>query len=125
MKYKMMTAKEIVDLLYEMPDDEQMLYFTYDDCTDFEEGDEPDGGVYCVKFTRIFDEFDKVFAIGYMGGGSTVAYDLYGCVDNTYDSTYLKEFCTKKLQEFLDTWCEWGQPGTVCEKVCVEIIKED
>lgn len=121
MKYKMLTAKEIVDLLLEMPNGKQELYFTYDNCSDFEEYDEPSGGWYCAKFTRIFDELDKVFAMGYMGGGSTEVYDIYGLVDNSSDKECVKKFCTKKLQAFMDTWCEWGQPGRTCDRVCVEI----
>ena len=119
MKYKMMTAEEIVDLLLEMPVN-KYLHFTFDNCEEFEEGDEPSGW-YGVMFTRIFDEFDKVFAFGYMGGGCTEAYDMYANVEDSRDKESVKKFCAKKLQYFLNQ-----ESGTTyaCEKVCVE-IKED
>ncbi len=117
--YKMMTAKEVVDLLCGM-EDERELYFTFDDCEEFEEGDEPEGW-YGVKFTRIFDEENKVFAFGYMGGGCTEAYDLYMYVEDSRDEEMVKKFCTERLQRFLNQ-----EQGTAyaCEKICVE-IEED
>ena len=117
--YRMMTAKEVVDMLYKMPDN-AALYFTFDDCDIFEEGDEPEGW-YGVKFTQIFDETDWLFAIGYMGGGSTEVYDIYGLIDNSDNEESVKEFCAEKLQKFMNYWCG---VSCGCEKICVE-IKED
>ena len=119
MKYKMMNAEEIVNLLLEMPVN-KYLHFTFDNCEEFEEGDEPSGW-YGVMFTRIFDEFDNLFAVGYMGGGCTEVYDMYANVEDSRDKESVKKFCAKKLQYFLNQ-----ESGTAyaCEKVCVE-IEED
>lgn len=116
MKYKMMNAEEIVDLLYELPLN-TTLYFTFDDCEEFEEGDEAEGW-YGVKFTTIFDEFDAVFAFGYMGGGCTEAYDIYANVEDSDDKESIKKFCAKKLQYFLN---QEQDTTYACERVCVEI----
>jgi hypothetical protein len=108
-----MTAKEVIDLLFTMRRDKRELDFTFNQDTD-----EDISGWYGVKFTKIFDEYDCLFAIGYYGGGSTEVYDVYGLVDNSDNEESVKQFCTDKLQKFMNTWCDSSYP---CEKICVEI----
>ena len=117
--YKMITAKEAIDLLFALPSKERMLSFTFDDL-DLEPDCNPSGW-HGIQMTRIFDEWNGVFAIGYWGGGSTVAYDIYGHVEDDNDRDSVKTFCTQKLQEYMNNWCDFIGP---CEKICVE-IEED
>jgi hypothetical protein len=119
MKYKMMTAAEAIDRLFTLKIKNKTLDFTFDDIDKYPEC-KPEGW-YGMKLIKIFDEEDCVFAMGYYGGGSTEAYDIYGMVDNSDDIKCVKEYCTKRLQDFMNTWCDSFEP---CEKVCVE-IKED
>ncbi len=116
MQYKMMTASETIDFLFGLPRNKREVDFTFDDINK-----DPDcdvSGWYGVKFTKIFDEMDYIFAMGYWGGGSTEVYDVYGSVDNSYDEECVKEYCTIKLQNFMNTW---NEVGGYCEKICVEI----
>ncbi len=121
-KYKMMTAKEAIDYLVETKD--KAFDFTFDDCEDFEEYNDPSGW-YGVKIMDIFNEHPYgYFVMGYWGGGSTEGYDIYGCVDNADNIEDVKEFMADKLQGFMNQWCDWVRLGETCEKICVE-IKED
>jgi hypothetical protein len=116
--YKMMTAKETVDYLFELPRKERELSFTFDGL-DMDPDCAP-SGYHGIKMTQIFDEFSGVFAIGYWGGGSTVVYDIYSSVDDG-NRDYVKEFCAQKLQEYMnDCWDSYGN----CTKICVEIKGE-
>jgi hypothetical protein len=119
MKYKMMTATEAIDKLFALKTKTKTLDFTFDDL-DLDPDLEPSGW-YGMKLMKIFDEEDYVFVMGYYGGGSTEAYDIYGMVDSSDDEDCVKEYCTKRLQDFMNTWCSSFEP---CEKICVE-IKED
>lgn len=115
MKYKMMTAEEAIEELFEL-DRPCGLDFTFDDID--EDPDCDPSGWYGMKLTKVFDECDYVFAIGYYGGGSTKVYDIYGLVDNSDIEECVKKYCTDKLQKFMNTWCDsFG----CCEKICVEI----
>lgn len=116
MSYKMMTAKETIDYLFELPRKERELSFTFDNL-DFDPDCVPSGW-HGIKMMRIFDEWHDVFAVGYWGGGSTVAYDIYGCIEDDNDSGCVKEFCVNKLQEYMNNWSDLF---TTCEKICVEI----
>lgn len=119
MKYKMMTAKEAVDKLFSLKTTTKAIDFTFDDIDK-----DPDcivSGWYGIKLVKIFDEDDDIFAMGYYGGGSTEAYDIYGMVDNSDVEDRVKEYCAERLQNFMNTWCDTFEP---CEKICVE-IKED
>ena len=114
MKYKMMTAKQTIDELFNR--ESRQLDFTFDDIN--QDPDCDPSGWYGLRLTKIFDEDDYVLAIGYYGGGSTEVYDIYGLVDNSDDEDYVKEFCTKKLQDYMNTWSESNYD---CKKICVEI----
>lgn len=118
MKYKMMTAAEAVEQLFK-PEQQNALDFTFDDIDKDPNCDI--SGWYGMKVLRIFDEEYGVFAMGYYGGSSTEAYDIYGMVDNSDDIECVKEYCAARLQSFMNTWCDSFEP---CEKICVE-IKED
>lgn len=118
MKYKMMTAAEAINRLFEMERFKE-LSFTFDNIDEDSECDP--SGWYGMKLMKIFDEEDYVFAMGYYGGGSTEVYDIYGIVDNSSNVECVKEYCTKRLQNFMDTWCDSFEP---CEKICVEIKEE-
>lgn len=118
--YKMMTAREVIDTLFEMPDGNQNLDFTFDDIDTYPEV-EPCGW-YGIKLTKLFDEWDKVLAIGYWGGGSTVVYDIYNRVDNSDNDESVKEFCVDQLQYFMNMWCD---STGACEKICVEITQQN
>ena len=113
--YKMMTAAEAIDTLFGM-ERSQRLAFTFDNLDEDPEIDP--SGWYGMKLTQIFDEEDYVFAMGYYGGGSTEVYDIYGMIDNSDNEECVKEYCTKRLQNFMNTWCDTIAP---CEKICVEI----
>jgi hypothetical protein len=115
MKYKMMTAAEAIEELFKM-ERSRDLSFTFDNIDEDPEC-EPEGW-YGMKLTKIFDEEDYVFAVGYYGGGSTEVYDIYGMVDNSDDIECVKKYCTKRLQSFINTWCDTFES---CEKICVEI----
>ena len=117
--YKMMTAAEAIEELFKLKTRTKKLAFTFDDI-DIDPNCEPSGW-YGMKLTKIFDEEDCVFAMGYYGGGSTEAYDIYGMVDNSDNIECVKEYCAARLQNFMNTWCDSFEP---CEKICVE-IKED
>ena len=120
MSYKMMTAKQTIDFLFNLPETQREVDFTFDDIDK-----DPDcdvSGWYGVKLTKIFDETDYVFVMGYWGGGSTEAYDIYGLIDNSDDEDCVKEFCTEKLQNFMNCWCD--DSFNHCKKICVE-IEED
>lgn len=114
--YKMMTAAEAIDKLFTLKTKTKTLDFTFDDL-DLDPDLEPSGW-YGMKLTKIFDEDDYVFAMGYYGGGSTETYDLYGMVDDVDDIERVKEYCTKRLQNFMNTWCDLSVP---CAKICVEV----
>lgn len=113
--YKMMTAAEAIDRLFALKTKTKKLDFTFDNIDEYD--DEPSGW-YGMKLMKIFDEEDYVFVMGYYGGGSTEAYDIYGMVDNSDDIECVKEYCTKRLQNFMNTWCDSFEP---CKKICVEI----
>ena len=113
---KMMTAAEAIEELFEMERPRE-LAFTFDDIN-IDPECEPSGW-YGMKMLRIFDEDDWVFAMGYYGGGSTEAYDIYGSVEDSYNTKSVKEFCAKKLQMYMNTWCDSSE--NLCEKICVEI----
>ena len=119
MKYKMMTAAEAIEELFKL-DGRHTLDFTFDDL-DKDKDCEPSGW-FGMRLMRIFDEEDYVFTMGYYGGGSTEAYDIYGMVDDSYNIGRVKEYCTKRLQNFMNTWCDSFEP---CEKICVEIKEEN
>lgn len=116
MKYKMMTAAEAIDRLFSLKTKTKRVDFTFDDI-DLDPDCDPSGW-YGMKLMKIFDEEDYVFVMGYWGGGSTEAYDIYGMVDNSDDEECVKEYCTARLQNFMNTWCGTLNP---CEKICVEI----
>ena len=116
--YKMMTAAEAIDELFKM-ERQRDLSFTFDNIDEDPNCDV--SGWYGVKLMKIFDEEDYVFVMGYYGGGSTEAYDIYGMVDNSDNIECVKEYCTKRLQNFMNTWCDTFKH---CEKICVE-IEED
>ena len=113
--YKMMTAVEATEELFKMERPSE-LAFTFDNIDEDPEYDP--SGWYGMKLMKIFDEDDGVFAMGYYGGGSTEAYDIYGMVDNSSDKECVKEYCAARLQNFMNTWCDSFEP---CEKICVEI----
>ena len=114
MKYKMMTAKQTINELFES--EQKQLDFTFDDI-DKDPDCEPSGW-YGLRLTKIFDENDYVLAIGYYGGGSTEVYDIYGLLDNSDDEECVIEFCTQKLQDYMNIW---NTVNDYCEKICVEI----
>lgn len=116
MKYKMMTATEAIDRLFALKTKTKTLDFTFDNI-DEDPNCEPSGW-YGMKLTKIFDEEDCVFVMGYYGGGSTEAFDIYGMVDNADDIECVKEFCAKKLQTYMDIWYDSSES---CKKICVEI----
>lgn len=116
MSYKMMTASEAIDRLFGLKTKTKRVDFTFDDL-DMDPELEPSGW-YGMKLMKIFDEEDYVFAIGYWGGGSTEVYDIYRMVDNSGDEDCVKEYCTARLQSFMNTWCDTFKP---CNKICVEI----
>ena len=119
MKYEMMTATEAIDRLFTLNEETNGLNFTFDNIDENPEC-EPSGW-YGIKLMKIFDEDDYVFALGYWGGGSTEVHDIYGMVENSDNEECVKEYCTARLQSFMNTWCDSFEP---CEKICVE-IKED
>lgn len=116
--YKMMTAAEAIEELFKL-DKPSKLAFTFDNID--EDPDCDPSGWYGMRLMQIFDEDDYVFVMGYYGGGSTEAYDIYGMVDDSDNVERVKEYCAKRLQSFMNTWCDSFEP---CEKICVE-IKED
>ncbi len=121
MKYKMLTAKEAIDYLVETKD--KSFDFTFD-ILNLDPDVEPSGW-YGVKIINIFDENPYgFFVMGYYGGGSTDGYDIYGNVGDADNIEEVKAFMTRKLQVYMNIWCEWTQLGGVCEKICVE-IEED
>lgn len=122
--YKMMTAKEVIDKLWEMPECNRKLDFTFDDL-ELEPDSTPEGW-YGVKITQIFDEYYDVLALGYYGGGSTEVYDLDREIYNSDKWLYqgedaIKQICIEKLQNFMNFWCD----GDSCIKICVEIEEEE
>lgn len=114
MKYKMMTARQAIDELFNM--ESKQLDFTFDDID--KDPDCDPSGWYGLRLTKIFDEDDYVLAIGYYGGGSTEVYDIYGLVDNSDNEEYVKEFCAKKLQDYMNAWSGLNND---CKKICIEI----
>lgn len=116
--YKMMTAKEAIDYLVETKD--KSFDFTFDRID--LDPDVEVGGWYGVKIIDIFNEHPYgYFVMGYWGGGSTEGYDIYGNVDNADNIKEVKEFMARKLQAYMNIWCDYN---AVCERICVE-IKED
>lgn len=118
MKYKMMTAAEAIEKLFGM-EREKALAFTFDDI--YKDPECEPSGWYGMKLAKIFDEEYYVFVMGYYGGGSTEAYDIYGMVDDADDEKFVKEYCAARLQHFMNVWCDSFYPW---EKICVE-IEED
>ena len=116
MSYKMMTAIEAIDRLFTLKTKTKTVNFTFDNIDEDPECDP--SGWYGIKLTKIFDEEDYVFVMGYYSGGSTEAYDIYGMVDNSDDEECVKKYCAARLQNFMNTWCDSFEP---CEKICVEI----
>lgn len=116
--YKMMTAEEAIQELFKTELTRE-LSFTFDDL-DKDPECEPSGW-YGMKLLQIFDEDDYVFAMGYYGGGSTETYDIYGMIDNADNEKCVKEYCTARLQNFMNTWCDTFEH---CEKICVEIMED-
>lgn len=114
--YKMMTAQEVIEKLWEMPEYNRQVNFTFNDLDVYPEQDIE--GWYGVKLLQIFDEYYDVFAIGYWGGPGTVVYDIDLELEGGYSVDSAKQFCAKKLQKYMNDWC--GCSGG-CEKVCVEI----
>lgn len=125
MKYKMMTAKEAIDYLVETKD--KSFDFTFDDYEMFgeyiESGEyEEPSGWYGVKIIDIFNENPYgFFVMGYWGGGSTEGYDIYGNVGDADNIEEVKEFMARKLQAYMNIWCDCD---AICTRICVE-IKED
>jgi hypothetical protein len=116
----MMTAEEAIEYLFLLPRKQRELNFTFDD-VDVDPDCDPSGW-HGVQITKIFDEFDGLFAIGYWGGGTTVVYDIYGLVANSDDEQYVKKFCVEKLQEYMDNNLDSGLP-IKCESICVELLE--
>lgn len=114
--YKMMTAAEAIDKLFELKTKTKRLDFTFDNIDEDPECDP--SGWYGMKLMKIFDEDDYVFALGYWGGGSTEVYDIYGMVGDSDNIECVKEYCTQRLQNFMNTWYDSFEP---CKKICVEI----
>lgn len=117
--FKMMTATEAIEELFKQGERSE-LNFTFNDIDRYP--DEDVCGWYGMRLTSIFDEDDGVFVMGYYGGGSTEAYDIYGLVENSDDEDCVKEFCAEKLQNFMNCWCD--DSFNRCKKICVE-IEED
>ena len=116
MSYKMMTATEAIDYLFTLPSKERVFSFTFDDL-DLDPDCDPSGW-HGVQMTRIFDEWHGVFAVGYWGGGSTFAYDIYGNVDGDTSRECVSAFCAQKLQVYMNNFGDCVGP---CEKICVEV----
>lgn len=114
--YKMMTAAEAIDKLFSLKTKTKVLDFTFDDL-DLDPDLKPSGW-HGMKLMKIFDEENYVFAMGYYGGGYTETYDIDGMVYDSDDIERVKEYCTKRLQSFMNTWCDSVVP---CGKICVEI----
>ena len=115
MKYKMMTAKEAIDYLFETKD--KAFDFTFDRL-DLDPDVEPSGW-YGVKVITLFDAIpDDFFVMGYYGGGATEGYNVWGNVDSSDTIEAIKEFMAFKLQDYMSTWCDYSSE---CEKICVEI----
>lgn len=117
MKYVMMTAKEVIDKLYNASWNKRSLNFTFDDLDVCPESDPCSW--HGVKLISIFDEYDYCLAIGYWGGGSTIVYDLCGA-DVDYGKTIM-DWCADKLQEYMDNNCDSNYG---CKKICVELEEE-
>lgn len=108
--YKMMTAKEIIDLLF----DNRELNFTFDDI-DIDATYEPSGW-HGIKIITVFD--NDMLVIGYYGGGATTS------INTPFfdDTEKIKKLYTKALQKYMDNECEWNGK---CKKVCVELTKQN
>lgn len=118
--YEMMTAKQVIDYLWTLEENED-ISFTFDDI-ELEPNIIPTGW-YGIKITKMFDEFYGFLTIGYWGGSCTEIYSLdeivfdFNCTKEAKDF-YLKQFCVLKLQEFMNSYTDNDCP---CNKICVEI----
>lgn len=117
--YKMMTAKEVIDRLWDRVGLNRKVDFTFDNIEVCPER-EPSGW-YGVKLLTPFDETDELLAFGYYGGGATRVYHVNSILDGDSSEEAIKLACAKRLQMYMDEMCEWNGK---CEKVCVEIEEE-
>lgn len=116
--YKMLKAKEAIDYLFTTKD--KSFDFTFDRL-DLDQHVNPSAW-YGVKIVDIFDEKPYgYFVMGYWGGGQTEGYDIWGNVGDADDIKEVKEFMARKLQSYMNTWCDYNE---VCERICVEIKEE-
>lgn len=102
-QYKIVTVSELADMLKKKKFTES-IDFSFDNT--LEEGREPSGW-FGVKTVKLFDEPKGCIAIGYYGGGATIA----RCI-NPEDN--MEEL----LKEML---CELSETNGLVEVVCVDL----
>lgn len=102
-QYKIVTISELADMLKEKKFNES-IDFSFDNT--LEEDGEP-GGWFGVKIVDLFDEPNGCIAIGYYGGGATIA----RCI-NTEDN--LEELLREMLREL-------SEEDEQVEVVCVDV----
>lgn len=108
MTCKMMTAKEVIDALFESATRE--LNFTFDDLK-FDNMDDVSGW-HGIKIITVFD--NDLLVIGYYGSGALVS------VNTPFfnDTEATKRFYIKALQKYMKNECGWNGE---CKELCVEI----
>lgn len=116
--YKMMTAKEVIDLLW----DTKSVDFTFDNID--EDPDCDPTGWYGVKLINIFDEQYGVIAMGYYGGGFTYVYEIEQLDPEVEKEEELKQVCVWALEKYLSMMRENEGYDSDYGKVCVEIKEE-
>ena len=93
MKYKIISAKEMCELIYDKK--VKVIGFMADNPNDFTKDEEPDSGWYGIGYSEMFDDYKIVF--GYWGQGIIEVSCTIDTVEDVFEA--LREFWKDEFNE--------------------------
>lgn len=95
------------------------IYFTFDTKEDVEANDGEAEGWFGIKQLRIFDDYEPLVAIGYMGGGCTRVFDLFA--ETVFSEYEDKSEWISMVEGCLNEYIELDHSNYFNGCLCVEI----
>lgn len=115
--YVFVSKDQFAKILSILPMDKEICFTLHDDPDLILTGTTPEGW-FCAKRTQIFNDFNGVLAIGYMGGGHTVVYNPYDELVSSNSEIIIEEYLEDYLlAEFVEDFDQ--------ENICLEITDEN
>lgn len=115
--YVFVSKDQFAKILSVLPMNKEICFTLHDDPDLILTGTTPEAW-FCAKRTEIFDDFNGLLAIGYMGGGHTAVYNVYDELTSAHSEILIDEFLEDYLlAEFVEDFDE--------ENICLEITDEN